>query len=534
MDISQHLLSLETDELKQSLHTRALELAYERTFLESRNIYNEEEARRFRVRILLLEDEKDDLHTQLAQSDQLVDQLEKNKIHTRNQLIMAEKSLEKVRLDQQAKSREIDLLKAELESSQSVASDSTKLLTEKLSLAREIASLKPEIEHLRSQTASHQSLLSEKLTLQRQLATVQVELETEKRTTQRMQAKEIRLKADDVKLETRIESLQAELAQERRQREQAEREAEKASADSESKKATFEFRLDAFRNKLRITKEQLKATQADLQNAQQTTNVVSRQSGTTGPEKDVGMMARKRTSAQLDADSMIGTPGFVPPSKKNKGGSTLPGDKSTFSITPFLNRATSVTLEDAAPEAGSSDKEDEISASFEPADVQGELIRPVVRGMPRTMGAIHEIENTRPTKRSGILKPNQLSKSSSRAPPKRNPKIPLSLEKVAEREEDNDAAETTKTRNGDSGTAPDISNEQLDDVKKKRRKLFGGDLAKTLFDDDDGVMIKDSTMSKGKSAFSAPKSRPRIGLASAKSSFGAISPLKKDKKSVGI
>ena len=414
-----------------------------------------------------------------------------------------------------------------------MASDSTKLLTEKLSLAREIASLKPEIEHLRSQTASHQSLLSEKLTLERQLATVQVELETEKRSNQRLQAKEIRLKADDVKLESRIESLQAELAQERRRREKAEREAEKASADSESKKATFEFRLDAFRNKLRITKEQLKATQADLQNAQQTTNIIPRQSGTTAPEKDVGIMARKRTSAQLDADSMIGTPGFVP--KKNKRGSTLPGDKSTFSITPFLNRATSVNLEDAAPEAGSSDKEDEISAFYEPADVQGEVIRPVVGGLSRTIGANQETEKTRPTKRSGILKSNQLSKSSSRAPPKRNPKIALSLEKVAEREEDSDAAETTKTRNRDSGTAPDdISNDQLDDVKKKRRKLFGVDLAKTLFDDDDGVKIKDSTMSKGKSGSGAPKPRPRIGLASAKSSFGAISPLKKDKRNVDI
>ena len=86
-------------------------MAYERTFLDSRSIYNEEAARRFRVQILLLEDEKDDLHTQLAQSDQLVDQLEKNKIHTRNQLNMAEKSLERARLDQQAKSRENDLLK---------------------------------------------------------------------------------------------------------------------------------------------------------------------------------------------------------------------------------------------------------------------------------------------------------------------------------------------------------------------------------------------------------------------------------------
>lgn len=416
---------------------------------------------------------------------------------------------------------------------QSVTSDSTKLLTEKLSLAREIASLKPEIDHLRSQAASHQSLLSEKLTLQRQLATVQVELETEKRSIQRMQAKESRLQAEDAKLENQIESLQAELAQERRQREKAEREAIKAAADWESKKATLESRLDAFRNKLRMTKEQLKATQADVQNAQQTTRAVSCQPGTTGPEKEVGKIARKRTSTLLDTDSVIGTPGLLPARKKNKSSSTLPGDKSTFSITPFLNRATSVTLEDATREAGSSDKEDEISASYEPVDDQGEVIRPVVGGMLRTMGAIRESKNAGSTKSSEILKSNRPSKLSSRAPPKRNPKIASSLEKVAEREEDSDAAETTETRHGESRTVPnDTSNEHLDDVKKKKRKLFGGDLAKTLFDADDGVAIKDGTMSKGKSAFRGPKPRARIGVAPSKTSFGAISPLKKERRTV--
>ncbi|MCJ1463623.1 hypothetical protein MMC07_002231 [Pseudocyphellaria aurata] len=465
MDFLQPTFALETDELKQSLHTRALEVAYERSFLGIKDIYNEEESRRFQVQILLLEDEKDDLHTELAQSDQRVEHLENNEIRTQNESTVAAKSLEKARLDLRAKSRENELLKTELDSLQNVTSESTKLLTEKLSLAREIASLKPEIEHLRSQAALHQSLLSEKLTLQRQLATVQVELETEKRSTQRIQAKEGRLKAEDAKLESRIESLHAELAQERRQREKSERDAQKAAADWESKKATFESRLDAFRNKLRVTKEQLKATQADLHSAQQTTRAASVLSGTTGPEKDVCKMVRKRTSAQLDADSVIGTPGLLPARKKNIKSSTLPGDKSTFSITPFLNRSTSVTVEDADQEAGS-------------------------------------------------------------------PKTAHHLEKVAELEEDSDAAEITKTRNGETSTV--ISNEQFDDGKKKRRKLFGGDLSKTLFDEDEEVTTKNGTMSKGKSAFSGPKSRPRIGLAPAKSSFGAISPLKKDKRSVVV
>lgn len=107
-------------QLKQSLHTRALEVAYERTFLETRSIYNEEEARRFRVQLLLLEDEKDDLHSQLAQSDQRVDLLENNEIRVQNQLTMAAKNLEKARLDLRANSRENELLKVNLSISKTV------------------------------------------------------------------------------------------------------------------------------------------------------------------------------------------------------------------------------------------------------------------------------------------------------------------------------------------------------------------------------------------------------------------------------
>lgn len=89
-------------------------MAYERAILETKTIYNEEEARRFRVQILLLEDEKDDLHSQLAQSDQRVDQLETIEVRIQNELTMAAKSLEKVRLDLRAKSRENELLKVNL------------------------------------------------------------------------------------------------------------------------------------------------------------------------------------------------------------------------------------------------------------------------------------------------------------------------------------------------------------------------------------------------------------------------------------
>lgn len=98
-------------------------MIYERTFSETRSIYNEEEARHFRVRILLLEDEKDDVQNQLAQCDRRVDQLENNEIRTQNQLTMAAKSLEKARLDLGAKLRENELQKVTLSTNKAMRKD---------------------------------------------------------------------------------------------------------------------------------------------------------------------------------------------------------------------------------------------------------------------------------------------------------------------------------------------------------------------------------------------------------------------------
>ena len=66
-----------------------------------------------------------------------------------------------------------------------VTQDSAKLLSERLALSRELSLLKPEIEHLKSQLANHKELLAEKLALERQLDALEVDLANEKRATQR-------------------------------------------------------------------------------------------------------------------------------------------------------------------------------------------------------------------------------------------------------------------------------------------------------------------------------------------------------------
>lgn len=416
-----------------------------------------------------------------------------------------------------------------MESLKTVNNDSARNLTEKLSLAREVASLKPELEHLRSQVASHKSLLSEKLGLERQLKTVQVELETEKRCTERLQGKENTLQSECAKLASELRSLKSDLAEIKQQHQTDDREAQKTIAEWETKGTTMESRIDGFRSKLRITREQLKAAQTDLRNAQQTTIVGIERSAATGVGKEKGITSYKRTSQQLDADSVIGTPGVLPTRKNNDRAHTLPGDKSTFSITPYLNRATSVTLDDAAQTIDVSENEDEISASYEPPDNNGHLKKPAVTGLPKTKGLLPD-NTTADSAKLGIAKSNQRGKTSSRAPPKRNFKVAPSLEKVTERDEDGEDAigEAVKASKGKvMGTSDNVLNENLDG-RRKKRKLLGGDTSKTLFGEDEDEVVKGGA--QGKPALGAAKSRSRIGLAPSKGSFGAISPLKKEKR----
>ena len=414
--------------------------------------------------------------------------------------------------------------------------DSTKVLTEKLTLARELSSLKPELDHLRSQVASQQILIGEKLSLQRQLSAVQVELEIEKRATQRALAKEGRSIAEDAKLETRIESLQADLTRERRERQKVEREVQKASTGLENKNTTLESRLEAFRTKLKTTKEQLKETQTALYKAE-----ASAQAASAVPAASLTRNPRKRAAVEMDADTMIGTPGDLPAAKRNKKAPTLPGEKSTFSITPFLNRTASVAPDSPASENAGKDAGD----NEEPAD------SPSAKSKPRltlSAAASDPMKVSRADKaivqvrKPGVLEIAKVGKASSRPPPARKAKVAPTLEQVAEEENDENTGSTDAfPKPTTSKIVPDEAIHEGIEMKKKKRKLLGGGLGKTLFDEDDGDALKgDRGFAGGIGGFGilargglgGPKCGPRKALGAGSSEFGAISPLKRDRKAV--
>lgn len=360
-----------------------------------------------------------------------------------------------------------------------------------------------------------------------------MELETERRATQRTLAKDGKSQAEDAKLESRVEILQADLAKERRERQRIEFEARKASTELENKNMALESRLDAFRNKLKTTKDQLKETQTALQKAETSAIAASgRAAASANPAIPVVRNPRKRAAVEMDADTMIGTPGDLPAAKRNKKSSTLPGEKSLFSVTPFLNRTVSVVPGSHALEIGEKEGGDNEELPTSPSRTSRSKA-PVASEL-RDKG-----KSTVPANKPGVLETAKASKAISRPLPARKPKAGPILEKVAEEENDKNQGPTAAPIQPTASES--LADETITDgieMKRKKRKLLGGGLGKTLFDEDEGDVLKDKgivggvrgfgTLARG--GFAGTKFLPRTALGATASGFGTISPLKKDRK----
>lgn len=350
-------------------------------------------------------------------------------------------------------------------------------------------------------------MLSEKSALERRLSSLQHELEALRRSAQLAQAAQQASKLEDERLQRQIGSLEAELDEERNQRTQAEERTEKASSVWETKYTTLEQRSNSFRAQLRVTMEQLKACQAELRDSR-----ASRPSEpgplVMGPgKKDFAKSSLKRNPGQQqDADSMIGTPGDMPATKKAKTSLTLPGDKSIFSMTPYINRTSNVAMDSPSSDVGPIDGFRQKQKSYDHLDDQEEpdettvnkvkgphaisqLVRPHSKAVqPKT----HVVEGKGDTKSKRSLV--------------RNSKISLSLEDVSETEENdlNDPLLGDKTIHKSA------------EKDRRKRKVLTGRLHKPAFKDEQSRKLG----AVGKEQMPPPSM----------STFGAISPLKRKRK----
>lgn len=136
-----------------------------------------------------------------------------------------------------------------------------------------------------------------------------------------------------------VDELKRNLAKEKKEREKAERAIQKAQTEWDAQKELANDKLNQFRSKLKSTKERLKATEEELEKAHAAAANARAIQDFNG--KPVTKNPRKRAA---DPDAALGTPGDGPQAKRGKRATSLVGEKSSFSMTPFLNRKSGVSI----------------------------------------------------------------------------------------------------------------------------------------------------------------------------------------------
>lgn len=560
------IVYMQSNELAQTLKTSQLEHAYERCLREADHIFEEERARELRVQILLLEDENDELQEKLDESNSEAEKLEDNNDEMRTRLADVEAELQRVQTELKTRMRDIEHYKAEIEAHNAANSEATKTLSEKLSLSRELATLKPELEHLRSTANTQQNLLSEKLALQRELSSAQVELENEKRTVQRLQTQRETSNHDDSALHSEIDDLKKELAKVQKEVQKNARENIKRQSDWETQKDSLDAKLDAFRVKLRTTKEQLKEAQDELERAQAAKMAQSaeltkaRLGGKMAPPPPTAVIPRKRNIARFDPDMTIGTPGHGGPAAKKQRNSVNIGDKSTFSMTPFINRTAMSILpespsEEPAVEAAEAGKvtsiDEEMSRQINSILEEAEAEIGIEAEKKQEARSVSEKTKPGPTKaNSSTIKP--VARRARSAEPlaettksKANKVVQkATLDKVIEEDvvEEAGAAPPKPSKDGDK-SATNHSDQENNDGDQPAKKKRESKKRPNIFDDeDDAHAEKPKKIKSLKVLNKGAASGPGLGglgnvslLAGgtgmkSKKTFAEFSPLKKDRR----
>ncbi|KAI1826520.1 hypothetical protein F4861DRAFT_537097 [Xylaria intraflava] len=646
------------DKAAQSLHD--LELKHQKNASETELLLKDEDARRLRLRILLLRDENTSLQNQVdlnhSANAKLTTQCDNLGVQIEAKIALVRSQEEQLRKQE----REYSNLKAELQTMNDVSENSANVLSEKLALSRELANIKPEIDHLRSQVNHQQTILSEKLALERQVSTLEVELANEKKATKRaiknresndrvedelrkkLRETEKKLTAETAErerledqLEQRIRThaialqdqnstreLEADLRKklQEAQRELREQQAENERLDEElqnaqrgskkSRKTTtddqieaellaqleesekklrtlaeestrhheqhqaaitelegrneqLEEKLEKMRTKFRESQEELTKSQTELRKLQKQQAQPSKSEDTTKPTVKT-QASRKRKALETTGDFTsidIPTPSADDATKARRimkkpvFEPTIVGEKSAFSITPFLNRSKGMSMnEDASNEdddvledsmLGPQSEPSELTASraSEPSTIMPAVNEPADTALPDDEPKVVPKPRGKSKKILGeatSAKKNALSQKVA----KKALKSKSNLDKVTEVAEPETHETSTEAEDRqpeekkasvkfdlapqDESNAPGVNEEP---PKKKKRKVLGS--TKTLFDEDDGDGETPTAGKPAKTQPGAKKSKAPLGIRrNAFAGAATFSPLKRDRRGV--
>ncbi|PFH60722.1 hypothetical protein XA68_10478 [Ophiocordyceps unilateralis] len=470
-----------------------LELKHHDNLHKTESIYRDEEARLLKVQLLASRDDVAALQEDVERKDAALVALAAKHDSLRAK-VEAGREAARVR-DARLKKQDMELanLRAEVRSLNEAAEDAGKTLEDKFALGRELDRLRPEMRHLQTQLAGYQAMVEERNDLRRQLDSLEVELDNERRSRQRAETKEDACK-------TRLEKVDKTQAAEVRERDQLKRELAEARALGDR----LEERIASLKTKYKTAQGELKETRTRLQTSEAELERV-RKTAAAGVVANQGVaMGRKHRAQEANGIHTPGSKAGKRPVAGKKRGVELTaavGEKSTFSITPFLRRTKDLTDETAVIEEEGEEKEekeerDEEEEEEEEEEEDDSLAREEEESRPKTTDS--------KSKNKG-LSAAQANKAFAKA----------------------DSTQQDETIRLTTTTGQDKENAEA--RKKKKRKLAG---QTTVLGDDDKeeATSTEAMVKKKKKTAMVLAKKPRLGAAGALVAGAAFSPLKRDRR----
>ncbi|KAJ9483793.1 hypothetical protein VN97_g9607 [Penicillium thymicola] len=504
-------------DFEMSMRTMRLEKEYEKTLSDSARLLDGERGRVRRMELLLSKFENETLRSQLEEANGHLLGLTSADSEACAQLQEACQEIDHLELQAQASSGEINRLKEELLAQKNSSTSYNTVLAEKLHLSRDLSTLQSELERFKAQNASYQVIISEKHEMERQINSLELQLDNEKHAHERTQAKGSQQLTEITQLSARVEELRNELAGELRAKQQQERDNHRQNSTWANQRATFEGKIDSLKQQLRSTKDKLQEAQIEIQ---QRRSLKSHAGNDSEPSSRTVPLQRPGPSGH--AGVTIATPGAVRVQEKLKRDSAMPGDKSAFSITPFLNR-TGAPADSPMSSVGDED------------DILGDTDTP--------RGSLGKQSTFGESKRMGSALRRQLSPTEDRIPSTKFTKSRAREGAIPVSAAENEVKKPIhRLDHRVPATETDELHEQFEheQARPKKRKL-GGQRDRSLFDEEDEEEPQlnkkfGRKLAIGNGRASTLGSRPQPGTTSLPRALGlgaapmGFSPLKKDRR----
>lgn len=529
---------------QRTTRLHALDLEYQQNRHKTDLISRDEDARRLQLRVLLLRDENTRLQDKCAAKDEEIKALSRDGDQLRVEL--DEFKAQNEPKDAQTKDAAIEAddpavghirdhyngnllannTKGETKSSETHMRDLSKALDENRALTKELQQLRPEMELLKQQVTNYEKMLSE-------------QRKTELASKKKSKSKTPNDESEDMsELRAALDQVTEKLAEEERQRENIKSNHRKELEESERQNDKLEQRISKLEKKLKDSQKELRDVRKELKAPQPSSKEDESEGGNTSNNQEATTKARAKDQSLTNKERL---------SRRNKRTieQTAVGEKSTFSITPLLNKikdtttketnSLGLTLDDVLAQPGADDASPLVIAN------KSSDAKPII-------APDAELETTTP------LRPREKLKSKKKATTTAATatatitaededhlsKLTASVRKIARvRSEDPKDEETSKDVDSDDTAPPKRKTlhetattdpSSVLEHKKRKRKL----LNKT----NDIILEEDETVGGVPPVETPPAGRPRRIKSSATSAFNAqtgtkpFSPLKRHKRGV--